>query len=275
MTREERLPWNFEAFREYVKYEAIQIAAATFNLFEGETWDSRNPKILKMQQMLEDRSNLNSWVPKRKANEDVNWNVEGVLYRNKGRVFTSLLVLYPQDWVGGVIRLTKFGKALATGQVSEQQFYNHVLSNFQYPHPAWKDNWDIWTTKDRHIKPFTLILEVLIELYELNTDYANLSVNEVADYIHIDPCHKKVKQYVENIIAARTQKTPPKTERSDKIHRKIGDLFGFLCLSGHCFYSSNDRIKLCLLGRHSSERVYFWENRDSQNQLLKLKHLLK
>jgi hypothetical protein len=226
-----------------------------------------------MQNILEQRTGLYSWIPKRSGSEDLVWNIEGDLYRNKGRVLTSMLILYPRDWKQNKILLTQFGSALANGQVKEKQYYDFLLTHFKYPHPAWDENWKDWNDANVVLYPFIYILQSLTELYRRAPEQASLTVQEVADYLHPTPNHEKVIEYVGNILLAREDKSPATTPKSDEIHRKIGDVLGFLCLTSYCFFNG-ERVFLNLNDKHKIEKSNFWGNRNKQDKLSSINKLI-
>lgn len=271
-TNEKRLPWRIEAFREYLTFETLQQAAAVLTVYDGEIFDIRNPRIIEMQNLLIERTSKNSWIPNRKGSQDINWNVEGDVTRNKGRVFTSMLILRPKEWTDGTVSLTSFGRALGAGQITRGEYYDFILTRFKYPHPAWDDNWDAWKNSDRELYPFIYILQTLLALYKIGHDQAYLSTEEVADYLHPNPNHDAVAEYAKNIVNARQNSTPSITKRSDSIHRKISDILGFLCLTKYCYFVANN-VYLNLMDLHQKERSNFLGKRKGQDKLKKIVQL--
>ena len=266
------LPWRIEAFREYLSYETLQQAAAVLSIYEGEVFDVRNPKIVEMQQLLAARTEKSAWIPNRAGSDQVNWSTEGDVTRNKGRVFTSMLILVPKEWSENKVQLTEFGRALGAGRVGNREFYDFIITRFCYPHPAWDDNWKAWSKAERSLYPFVYLLQTLVELYRHSPNEGFLSVQEVADYLYIDPQHTMVASHVHDILVAREKNSAPILERSDQIHRKIGDLIGFLCLSPYCFFRGN-QVHLNLMSAHSKQLANFWERRDGENALEDLAQL--
>jgi hypothetical protein len=274
MEQEIRLPWRIEAFGEYLTFETLQPAAAVLSLFEGERFSPQNPEIQKLHRILEDRTNKSAWVPKRSGAESLNWNIEGDVTRNKGRVFTSMLIMYPKEWEDNKILLTPFGKALASGKVDKTEYYDFLLKNFSYPHPAWKDNWTSWTKAKRSLYPFIYIIQVLLILYQHSKLSAYLTTEEIADHLHNDPDHSKVKIKSDKIINARVKKLPSTTPRSDEIHRKISDIMRFLCLTQYCYYDGHS-IALNTLDYHQLENVTFTVKRKGQDKIKDIEELIK
>jgi hypothetical protein len=225
-----------------------------------------------MQNLLEKRTGKSAWIPKRSGSEDIEWNVEGDVTRNKGRVFTSMLILYPKEWKEGKVVLTGFGNALASGRVNKKQFYDFILTHFKYPHPAWEDNWDKWVAVGKELYPFIYILQTLIELHKHSPSYAFITTEEVADYLH-PPSHARVAEYVEKIITAREKNVPSQTERADDIHRKISDILGFLCLTPYSYFYGNN-VYLNLLDKHEIEKSNFLGKRKGQSKLDSIKDLI-
>jgi hypothetical protein len=274
MHKENRLPWRLEAFREYLPYETLQPAAAVLQQFEGELISTTNPKILQMQDMLKVRTNKGAWIPNRSGSEAINWNVEGDFTRNKGRLLTSMLILFPKEFSEDKIQLTEFGHALASGRVSKGQFYDFIISKFKYPHPAWPDNWDAWKGSGKTLLPFIYILQALVALYKKGSSQAFLTTEEIADYLHPNPDHKSIKNSVTNILIARENKIDPITKRSDEIHRKITDIMGFLCFTDYCFYEGK-KIFLNLMDVHEAEHVNFLGKRNGQDKMARIASLIK
>lgn len=274
MGKESRLPWRIEAFREYLSYETLQPAAAVLSMFEGEEFNVKNPRIIKMQRLLEKRTNKDKWIPNRAGSETINWNIEGDVTRNKGRVFTSMLILYPKEWVENRIKLTPFGHALAKGAIAQSEYYDFIISRFQYPHPAWRDNWESWSKSEKSLKPFVYILQVLLELHKQDPGMASLNTDEIADYLHPNPDHKSVNKFAKSIIDARKKGAPSLTKRSDDIHRKISDLIGFLCLTRYCYFDGND-IRLNLVDKHSTELTNYYMKRKGESKLQHLESLIE
>jgi hypothetical protein len=268
------LPWKIEAFREYLTYETLQQAAAVLSIYEGEIFDVRNPRIIEMQNLLAARTGKDAWIPNRSVSNHINWNAEGDVTRNKGRVFTSMLILTPKEWCDDKVQLTPFGKALGAGRVERREFYDFIITRFRYPHPAWAENWDAWVKAERTLYPFAYLLQTLMELYRESSNDGFLSVQEVADYLYVDPDHAKVASHARDIIAARSENRAPILQRSDQIHRKIGDLVGFLCLSPYCYFRHN-HVHLNLIGRHSKQLAHFWERRDGDDTLESLSQLCR
>lgn len=266
------LPWRIEAFREYLTYETLQQAAAVLSIYEGEIFDVRNPRIVEMHRLLEARTEKHAWIPKRAGSIHINWNTEGDVTRNKGRVFTSMLILKPKEWCDDRVQMTPFGKALGAGRVGRREFYDFIITRFHYPHPAWQDNWNAWSEAGRTLYPFVYLLQTLMELYRESPSDSFLSVQEVADYLYIDPDHAKVATYVREILVARSENRAPILKRSDQVHRKISDLIGFLCLSPYCYFQAN-RVHLNLIGTHSKQFTHFWERRDGEDTLESLSRL--
>ena len=262
----DRLPWRIEAFRKYLTFETLQPASSVLKLYEGETFNPQNPRILDMQELLVARTGKSAWIPTRTGSEDINWNVEGDVTRNKGRVFTSMLLLYPKEWKDGKIALTEFGSALASGVINKEQYYDFIITHFKFPHPAWKDNWKAWRRANIELYPFIYILQSLVQLHKISETEAHINTEEIADFLHPEPNHREVENKCNEIIAARQSNAPPKTQRSDEIHRKISDLLGFMCLTKYCYFKKNN-IHLNLLDDHKSENAFFWESRNGQNKL--------
>ena len=272
--KNKRLSWKIEAFREYLCFEVLQPAASVMKLFEGHHSSGNTTKMKKMQKLLEERTNKSSWIPKRSGSADLNWNVEGDVWRNKGRLFSSMLIMYPREWYQNRIKLTEFGSALASGIVKKSGYYDFLLKNYCYPHPAYKEHYEEWINHKEFLLPFIYLLKALLLLYEENSSASFLTTDEIADYLHLNPSHRNLPQKVNKILESRTNITKKVSKRTDDIHHKINDLMGFLCLSGYCHYQRNN-IVLSTISEHSLERVYFDGERKKESMLNRVKCLVK
>ncbi|RHW77575.1 hypothetical protein [Colwellia sp. RSH04] len=274
------LLWKFEAFREYIVYEVLQPALSVLNLFEGEFISESNPKIKKLERLLEERTRKSTWKPNRSGTEDLLWNPEGDFTRNKERLFTSLLLMYPKEMSNGKLKLTEFGKALGTGKISRQQFYDFIIFNFKYPHPAYEDNWKEWVASGKELYPLIFILQVLIELLEKDESQCFLNVREIEFILVPSQDHKQCKSLSDAIIKSRNSDSISKLKPSgDKLTRKITDLLGFLCISGYTYYLPNGDISLNLISKHSVEKTHYYFERkpakkDKESALHNIKSLI-
>lgn len=271
------LPWHFEAFREYISYQTLLSASAVLRQFEGEEISSSNPRIQQMHRLLALHTNKSSWIPNRSGSADVDWNLEGDVYRNKGRLLSSLLILEPKDASDPPrVRLLPFGRALARGEISERGFYDFIITRFCYPHPAWDDNWKAWTRAGRTLHPFAYLLQALIALDAIGPDAAFLTTDEAARYLYPASDHAQVKTLVKGIYDNRSISTASPRSRSDDVDRKITDIFGFLCLSGYCYYKPRGgAIGLNLRDRHTQELTMFERSRLHQDRLQEIMNLVK
>merc|ERR1712137_1387304 len=248
---------KFEAFREYVIYEVIQPAASVLNLFEGEFISEANPRIKRLEKLLEERTAKCSWKPNRSGTEDLLWNPEGDFTRNKERLFTSLLIMYPKEMTNGTLRLTQFGRALGEGKISQDNYYRFIITNFRFPHPAYEDDWTKWKEAGIELFPMVFILQVLIELLERGIEHCFLSVREIEFILVPNPDHKNIAYITDSIIQSRTQNSLKNSKPSgDKLTRKINDPLGFLSISGYLIYMPDGNISLNLVSKHSQEKTH-------------------
>lgn len=262
------LPWNFEAFRRYLTYDVLQQAAAALLAFEGERLFTDRALMNEFTEQLTKRTGL-AWLPNRTASEGVLFNVEGSVFRNKARVFTSFYICDPKCILNGTeLRMTDFGRALGLGYLSQSQFYREILARYEYPHPAYQDNWDAWSQAKIKLRPFVFILDILAEIYAADK-LGELSTTELAAYAHPSPLHASTRGIATTILAARRRGAAPVRERTDKVDRKLGDIIGFLCITGAAYYKGNN-IRLNLLAVQREEKTHFWEKRDTDDRLNEL-----
>ena len=266
------LPWNFEAFRKFIDYKTLQNAAAVIVLFENKEILKSPKELDAFENLLNKRTGL-EWSPERKVSEDIQFNMEGTLFRNKARVLTSFYLIDPIKLRNNEIVPTQFCKALGAGYISEGQFYREIFSRFTYPHPAYDENWDAWTAKGITLKPLIFILDILEFLAEHGLEQAYLTVTEFAEFGHTNPFQDQTGKIASSIVSFRKSDQRIKRKRSDKIERKIGDIFGFMCMSEFCYYDKNS-IRLNLLSRHPEENVQFYQKRGDVNMLESTKEFI-
>lgn len=262
------LPWNFEAFRRYINYETMQQTAAVISLYEGEDLETYNPKMEEMLEELKLRTGR-SWLPERSPYlENIEFNPEGNFYRNKGRLLTSLYIIYPKQLLDkSIIKLTPFGIALGNGHISKKEYYEFILTRYLYPHPAYDDNWQQWNSQNKRLKPFIFILQILVGLYKTGRKSGFVTSAELAMLAYPSSDHHSttIRSICEKILSERDHPSASR-EYSDQVDRKINDMLGFLCISGFTFYDGS-KIRLNLLGVHPGECTHFWEKRSPRGDI--------
>lgn len=267
------LPWNFEAFRRFLAFDVLQQACASLLPYEDQHLFTDESLMLEFTERLYKRTGQ-EWMPKRTASEGVLFNIEGSVFRNKARVFSSLYLITPECLeTKEKLKITEFGKALGLGYVSETQFYELILTRFEYPHPAYEENWSTWIKSKKSLKPFLYVISILIEIHNLD-DIGSVSASELAEFAFEVNDNSKAKEIAKKIVESRDKKTKSSRERSDQVDRKINDILGFMCISGVCYYDSNN-VSLNLLDRHADEKAFFWEKRNGQDRKQYLQQLVK
>lgn len=268
-----QLPWNFEAFRRFIDYRTMQKAASVICLFDGKNLVDNPKNLEEFQETLNDRTGL-EWLPKREVSEDIQFNIEGNVFRNKARVLTSFYLFDPRSLEkGNTLKATPFCKALGAGKISEKEFYGTIITRFKYPHPAYDENWSSWKNANIELKPLVFILQILIALHKIDKNQDFISIKEFAEFAHSNPFHDKAQEIAKKIYNARVSKINISRERSDKIDRKIGDIFGFICMTGLCYYIDTG-IRLNLIRKNQQENVYFYEQRNQENALEEIEALI-
>jgi hypothetical protein len=259
------LPWNFEAFRRYINYSTLQNTASVLCLFDGRDILSSPKDLSEFEEMMSLRTGLD-WSPERLVSEDIQFNTEGNLFRNKARVLTSFYLIDPIAFKNGEVKPTEFCRALAAGFISKELFYKEIFQRFQYPHPAYDENWTAWKSAGIVLRPLLFILDILINLARINPEQAYLTVSEFAEFGHPHPFQDKAQEIAGKIIEFRRSDKTIQRQRSDKVERKIGDIFGFMCMSQFCYYDKNS-IRLNLMGINPEENVYFYQKRGEYDTL--------
>jgi hypothetical protein len=268
-----KLPWNFEAFRSFISFEVLQQAASVLCLYDNQEFFENSYVLQKFEEDLSIRTGV-EWLPKRNIDSDIIFNTEGNLFRNKARVFSSFYLIELESLINkSQLQITPICKALGTGRISKREFYNEIITRFAYPHPAYEDNWEKWREFDVSIKPFVFMLDILINLYEIAPIHAYYTVTEFAVFAHSNPFYNRTKEIAKNIIESRASEEKSDRKRSDEIDRKIGDLCGFLCMTGYAYYHGN-KIYLNLIDVHPTEKVYFFEKRGVINTKIQIQNLI-
>lgn len=264
MSASSTLPWNFEAFRSFISFEVLQQAASVIVLFEGKDIFNNGYLMQKFEEEMSIRTGV-EWLPKRNIDSGINFNVEGNLFRNKARVLTSFFLVELQSLINkSPLKATDFCKALGSGLIDKRNFYVEVISRFSYPHPAYEDNWERWNTYGITLRPFIFMLDILLKLHDQSSSEAYFSVSEFAQFAHGVPDHEKTKEIASQILNNRSNAESATRTRSDDVDRKIGDLFGFLCMTGFTYYHGKN-VYLNLVDVHPEEKVYFMEKRGEIN----------
>ena len=154
------IEWQFEHFKTFTPYEILQQAAAVLMQYEGENTDGSNPQMRHLTDDLIVNTGHPAWMPDRDS-ENLNINMEGSVFRNKARLFSSFLICVPPDLLSSngykkSVVLTDFGKALALGKIDEENFYRYIIKKFQYPHLAFSD-YEKWVESGITIRPLICI----------------------------------------------------------------------------------------------------------------------
>jgi hypothetical protein len=259
MTEQGELPWNFEAFRRFLTYESLRNAASVIVLYDG-TEVSNQKRLSEFQNTLDSRTGIH-WEPERQNSEDVLFSTEGSVFRNKARVLTSMFLISPFKLKNGNIVASPVAKQLASGKMSQEEFHDFIITHYQYPHPAYEENWTAWTASGRKLLPLVYILQILYALYNKDPRAAYITTNEFARFAHANPDSNNVENIADEIIKYRSSPNDyPPRKRSDKVDRKINDIFGFLCMTKYVYYNGQN-IVLNMVRLHPSENVFFYSNR--------------
>lgn len=261
------IEWQFEHFKTFTPYEIMQQAAAQLALFEGENTDGTNTKMGKLTQSLSDNTGHPAWMPDRESgNLDI--NVEGSVFRNKARLFSSFYICVPPDLLKKdgyekQIMLTEFGRALANGKISETEFYSYIIKKFGYPHLAFSD-YEEWKESGASIRPLLLIIKSLVVLFKkYGKESSYITASEI--YTYLQPLvNEDCEDAVNNIYASR--KTSNSLSLSSDEVRKINEMLAFLSIAGYVVIDSTEaenRYWLNLIMRHPKEKTYFYLQRSA------------
>lgn len=242
----------------------MQQAAAVLALYEGQELSSSNPRMDELLDDLKARTG-EDWLPQRSGSDMVKFNLEGDFYRNKGRLLTSFYVLQPKQLARSgppVITLTDFGRALGSGYVSQKDYYRFIVGHYEFPHPAYDDNWAAWRAARKRLKPLIYILQILMELYKADEEEAYVSSEELAAFGYESASHEIAPRVAAAIIKGRTA-GGKKREYTDEVNRKMNDMLGFMSMAGYVYYDGGS-VDLNLMGVHPQELTYYWLKRKTR-----------
>lgn len=259
------MEWQFEHFKTFTPFETMQQAAAALMLYEGENTDGSNPQMRRLTDELTINTGHPAWMPDR-DNGNLSYNSEGSVFRNKARLFSMFYICVPPDLLKSngydkQIMLTQFGKALATGKVSEKEFYEYIIKKFQYPHLAYSD-YDKWSKSGITIRPLLCIIKTLVSLFENGgVSESYITSSEVYRYLQKltnEDCSSAVTEILNN----RKDALAPLP--SEKV-RKISEMLAFLAIAGYVYIDSTDgkedKYRLNLISRHPKEKTFFFLQR--------------
>lgn len=278
-TKETMLSWDFEQFRVYLPYEVLVAAASVLIQYEGEIDDAANPRIQAMEKQFSIRTNKATWIPERSGSEEINWNPEGSVFRNKRRIFTSMFILeLKPPGQNPTIRLLDFGRKLACGKISKQEFYDFIITRYRYPHPAYADSYRLWSASGLVFYPFAALLEILLLLYERDPSHAYLTSTEVGCFLYPNPDHALIPEIAQKIVDARQGGESIKSGLDKSAGRHVSDIMSYLCMTGYAFMESGTRvitIRLNTIGVHPEEGVYFEGSRDQANRVDEIRKAIR
>lgn len=260
------IEWQFEHFKTFTPYKTMQQAAAALMLFEGESTDGVNPKMGNLTEELTLNTGHPAWMPDR-DNGNLSFNSEGSVFRNKARLFSMFYICVPPDLLksNGMdkqIVLTPFGKALAKGEVSEEQYYRFIITRFQYPHPAYSD-YEEWKNSGVVIRPLLCIIKTMVVLFEkAGIENSYLTPSEIYRYLQ-NLTDENCDDVANLILQKRSAGNEPPLPSANI--RKISEMLAFLSIAGYVYIDSTikpeDRYRLNLVMRHPKENTLFFLQR--------------
>lgn len=258
--------WDFEAFRSFLPYEIMQPAANVLSLFDGCGLDDR-AVLRTLNEELYARTGL-TWTPERESGP-LEYSEEGSLFRNKARLLASLFIcvspeIQRQSGQSPSVRLLPFGRSLALGHIDRHHYYDFIISRYRYPHPAF-DSYDDWAALGIVCHPFLLILRVLLQLHSIGPEDAWLGKSEIVNCLMAASDDGAADVIAHAIVAMRLGATPTEDAGFPEIAtRKAGDMMAFLAMSRHALLGPRERLHLNVVGRHTTERTHYLEERSGR-----------
>ncbi len=272
------LKWNIEAFRQFLNFEVMQQACASIMPIDGFNYRDDINDSKRFELWLTDRTDL-EWTPRRSVPEGIHFNPEGSVFRNKARVFTSMGVVDAAKLQNErVVLLTDFGRNLGGGLISKSEYYQFQVANYSYPHPAYPESAITWAQNNVTVKPFELILRVLIILtQEYGLSHNSLSSQEFARFFMQAVPDFNAAKIAEKIIASRDSVDDASgSEYAKENMRNATDIFGFLALSGLVYFVSAGVICLNLISVSSKDKTYFhFKNREGESAIDNIRKSLR
>lgn len=128
------------------------------------------------------------------------------LIRNSGQYWRAV-DLIDSSKGKGVISLTPFGKAVATGDVSQSEFAAITVKTLSLPNPRIQNEEQclLWQTYHLEIHPLMLILDILQELRKASEESAFITVYELIKIvIPLSSNHATLSDYAQFILAYRS-----------------------------------------------------------------------
>ena len=260
------IEWQFEHFKTFTPYATMQQAAASLMLFEGESTDGVNPKMGQLTEELTINTGHPAWMPDRDVG-NLSYNAEGSVFRNKARLFSMFYICVPPDLLknngyGKQIMLTDFGKALARGEISEEEYYRYIIRKFQYPHLAYSD-YEAWKESGIVIRPLLCIIKTMVILFErAGASQAYLTASEICRYLQ-QLTNEDCQPITTVILEKRT--SGGESPLSSGETRKISEMLAFLAIAGYVYIDSTepreDKYRLNLIMRHPKENTLVYLQR--------------
>jgi len=124
------------------------------------------------------------------------------LFRNSDRYWKALGLLEPSS---RLIQLTPFGRKVAEGKITQQEFAVVVIKNLTLPNPNLEQDVSDWQSANLEIKPLELILQILGELSQLPEPMQSFLTAFELQKIVVPLAGDKatLDEYVEAILAYR------------------------------------------------------------------------
>lgn len=159
----EKYRWLWAAWTVREIFKTPEIWLKTLRIlykYEGLPYNPSTPSGIDLHQELlslgltDDSGNSISFLPNNRS-----------FLRGYQTYWTSLGVLIPPSLAQDQIKLTELGRAIVLGKITYEDFVKRLVRGFQFPHYIHEDS-AAWVTNSINIKPLSLILKVLIELYK-------------------------------------------------------------------------------------------------------------
>lgn len=118
------------------------------------------------------------------------------LIRNSGQYWRAV-GLIPAGDKTGIIRLTEFGRKVASHEISQTEFSAITIQTFKLPNPHIQSKTEYlkWESNSLILYPLRIILSVVYELFKIGEGY--LTTNELTKIIiPLSGAHAQLKDYV-------------------------------------------------------------------------------
>lgn len=190
---------------------------------------------------------------------DIKWTVdvklssrtgERNLIRNSGQYWKAVGLIPAKDNHSGIIDLTDFGRKVADHEISQSEFAVKVIQSLTLPNPSIQkpEECRLWMDNGLNFHPLTLLLRILLALYDYDHSCAFLTNEEfLRIVIPLSGCRAELQDYRDFILRFRAHRILlenwPDCTPKDNDQRFAREFFLFLANYGYVNIEGDSRSK--------------------------------